>query len=1081
MVDTFEGIGKEIDPKAAGKGKGKGTCSTTTETERPPPTKGITTLCQACQRSFPSKNAMFTHLIQNKNNCLSAEDHAFVAAQNLKTEKIAVLYGYQPASKYRHAKEIVQVVPEEGDSSNKHKEATVGHGHDTFLSVKSSKVNFCMDAGSVREAAKMGAFETPVPESKKDDQDDAEEEEERMFREVTGGETAAKFIMEAISLAVSQSTNNGAEGAIPIPSSVPNAKTNRSFGCNCRNTAIIAQEDFTPAVTEMLTIKAPALLADDTNDEEDDSPAPDTTATGDDTVGANASEQKSSLRQDAMERATAEWVNKINDLLRTMLQPLDQENTDRGQIRVFGRLTVPKRFNAEMDVTSRRVEYLLPIDFVSNLFASNYKKCPPSLSTTATANEHQSQSPEAANTLVVANEEPSLQQMSDLFPTFAVGAFDKRPQQCTLNFLYETKKLMQSLSSHIEELDPTDAAAVLAKEFSSKKREKRQRMKQQQQNEQRDNDKKQKKKKQETPSSNGDGDSPGTGIATLDENGQALPQTNIPEQGAMPSPIPGGCTTSKEANGTSEKSQKGDKNGRPAHAHREKNNDKSSSSSPQPKKKDKKEKKVHVLRRKRYHNFTPSVMAHEFLAFRRMDRFHHRSTSRFVSLADTSSSAPAGDVIDIDNRVGSKQDVLSLLSSFNDDVIVGGRPYLSLNLSGDMFLTGQAQGVVGLFIAVCKGVIDKEIIDCIFDENYPTLVPAPVAPYIGLYAKEANYMSWEGRLRAILNPRHVGSAEQRDWTGFRSKSLLNELDTFQQAIQTNIAMAWMEEGVNSQTGRLYADEHWTEYVLKPWAIKANEQLADYRQWRASRNVAADGGEGRGQQDVAPVPSTMPSLTQVDDAIPALFENTLRLLREADSSCKWPTTSPKRQLVMVSTSTDPKSDGTQSLVVSYSNTKVVRSKEERAAESAYSYEEGQGGASGSFSVGAMPGGACEQPRGNLLFPELMKAAFELEIALCPDREPSSTIAINRNAQFRPHTDSGAGAGQSTSLIVGLGHYAGGEIMVEGDKQDIRYTPLEFDGWTQRHWTLPFVGERYSLVWFTPHGCEGKHGIDLCSSG
>jgi diketogulonate reductase-like aldo/keto reductase len=37
-------------------------------------------------------------------------------------------------------------------------------------------------------------------------------------------------------------------------------------------------------------------------------------------------------------------------------------------------------------------------------------------------------------------------------------------------------------------------------------------------------------------------------------------------------------------------------------------------------------------------------------------------------------------------------------------------------------------------------------------------------------------------------------------------------------------------------------------------------------------------------------------------------------------------------------------------------------------------------------------------------------------------------------------------------------------------DIRYSPLQFDGWNQRHWTLPFEGERFSIVWFTPHGCE-----------
>jgi hypothetical protein len=129
---------------------------------------------------------------------------------------------------------------------------------------------------------------------------------------------------------------------------------------------------------------------------------------------------------------------------------------------------------------------------------------------------------------------------------------------------------------------------------------------------------------------------------------------------------------------------------------------------------------------------------------------------------------------------------------------------------------------------------------------------------------------------------------------------------------------------------------------------------------------------------------------------------------------------------------------------------------------------------------MPGHQCLQPKGNKLFPELMKAAFELELALSPDREPSSTIAVNRNAQFRPHIDNGAGSGQSNSLIVGLGNYDGGELVVEGVKHNIRYKPLEFNGWTERHWTLPFNGERYSLVWFTPKGCEGIRGIDLCVS-
>jgi FkbM family methyltransferase len=53
-----------------------------------------------------------------------------------------------------------------------------------------------------------------------------------------------------------------------------------------------------------------------------------------------------------------------------------------------------------------------------------------------------------------------------------------------------------------------------------------------------------------------------------------------------------------------------------------------------------------------------------------------------------------------------------------------------------------------------------------------------------------------------------------------------------------------------------------------------------------------------------------------------------------------------------------------------------------------------------------------------------------------------------------------------MIVGLGNYSGGEVLVEGKPYPIRYNPLEFDGWNQLHWTNKFHGERFSLVWFTP---------------
>ena len=139
--------------------------------------------------------------------------------------------------------------------------------------------------------------------------------------------------------------------------------------------------------------------------------------------------------------------------------------------------------------------------------------------------------------------------------------------------------------------------------------------------------------------------------------------------------------------------------------------------------------------------------------------------------------------------------------------------------------------------------------------------------------------------------------------------------------------------------------------------------------------------------------------------------------------------------------------------------------------------------GSFTIGATARG-MPPPRANTLLRDtgLWLALVALEKAIAPaGREPSSTVAVNRHARFAPHRDRGAGAGQSQSLIVGLGDYIGGELGVvpreaqeEGEgagvAHNIRYAPLEFDGWAQLHWTKPFKGERYTLVWFTPRGVE-----------
>jgi hypothetical protein len=184
------------------------------------------------------------------------------------------------------------------------------------------------------------------------------------------------------------------------------------------------------------------------------------------------------------------------------------------------------------------------------------------------------------------------------------------------------------------------------------------------------------------------------------------------------------------------------------------------------------------------------------------------------------------------------------------------------------------------------------------------------------------------------------------------------------------------------------------------------------------------------------------LTQARDA----YTRVLKLLRELVATNQWPSTSANRSSV-IGNLDDATLSGSFTV----------------ASEAKYDF-------SGHFV-----------PKANVLCPTLTPAVFDLDDSLIDagdlgptkmTRAPSSHCAVNYNAQFTPHVDTGRGLGQSLSMIVGLGDYASGDLMVEGDAHNIRYQPLQFDGWKMRHWTRPFSGERFSLIWFTPEGMNRK---------
>ena len=76
-----------------------------------------------------------------------------------------------------------------------------------------------------------------------------------------------------------------------------------------------------------------------------------------------------------------------------------------------------------------------------------------------------------------------------------------------------------------------------------------------------------------------------------------------------------------------------------------------------------------------------------------------------------------------------------------------------------------------------------------------------------------------------------------------------------------------------------------------------------------------------------------------------------------------------------------------------------------------------------------------------------------------------VQINRNWWAPPHKDSG---NVGVSHIIGLGDYEGGETVVEypdnHTEYDIKNKFASFNGSRYTHWTKPFEGKRYSLVFY-----------------
>ena len=77
-----------------------------------------------------------------------------------------------------------------------------------------------------------------------------------------------------------------------------------------------------------------------------------------------------------------------------------------------------------------------------------------------------------------------------------------------------------------------------------------------------------------------------------------------------------------------------------------------------------------------------------------------------------------------------------------------------------------------------------------------------------------------------------------------------------------------------------------------------------------------------------------------------------------------------------------------------------------------------------------------------------------------------IQVNQNYSSKKHKDIG---NLGDSEIVGLGEYEAGDLCIEENGQvtrhNIRYNKVRFNGSEKWHWTEPWQGNRYSLVFHT----------------
>lgn len=396
--------------------------------------------------------------------------------------------------------------------------------------------------------------------------------------------------------------------------------------------------------------------------------------------------------------------------------------------------------------------------------------------------------------------------------------------------------------------------------------------------------------------------------------------------------------------------------------------------------------------------------------------------------------------------------------------------YIVLEISGDSFVLEQVRRIVATAVAITNGWLPESFFETATRFDVCGL-ETPKAPISLQYFFNGRFHFIElitNQKRLFQRPKYKNSNESNE-----EKALRLELHDRKMNWLSDLRSSLIQQ--NNLSGASSDWLHELENVVCPRINQQLEKISNDDRIR-KENINAANQEHLSYNGLSSIVDE-----EADTVVPSIYRKTLNLLRPISQEGKWPVTSAARSRVI----RDPSSLSASELSPPQTDSKTITS-----------VFPGKVVQSGSFTVvnPKLVDPDTRLPLGNELFQDLVSAVFQLEEDIAKadsesidsddenndniiqiadnqhktkrnqpirPRPPSTHCAINRNAEFTPHVDSGVGHGQSTSLIVGLGNIkSGGRLLVEGKPYDIKYKPLSFDGWNQRHWTETFTGERVS---------------------